>query len=410
MATASKQTKKETKKESKKETKKETTFEEVLKAEQSEIENSEIEQSDMEEDKHSLFLSEIKSDIKIAKFYRKLHESHTRVFYDNDGALKVLFHDTGCKSEDELDKLFKEINKTHNNKEKKQKNTFTPTNLIKPKKPIDIFGEVFSKESKEKGIKFSKDNNYLTCKVKAWKELSEKEQEKYIKESKKQNDKFNLDEAKQKSEAIKNGEFPEDEIKRPLSAYFLFLADKRQSLNDLFKNESDIITKIAKKGGEMWKELKLNDKKTFDKYNEKAKVLKDEYIIKKAEWDLKETERRKKQAGNPNDIQVESSGQQKVEKTKTKSKNDKKKIEPEVITDAEDFYEAEEDLEIDNSEAEAEESNAEVEEEVKVEIKKSQKKASIKKDKAESVKEEVKEVKDVKEVKKSKKTSSKSKD
>jgi len=408
MASVSKQSKKENKKEnkkeSKKESKKETTFEEVLKAEQSEIEQSEIEQSDMEEEeKHSLFLSEIKSDIKIAKFYRKLHESHSRVFYDNDGALKVLCHDTGCKSEDELDKLFKEINKTHNNKEKKQKNTFTPTNLVKPKKPIDIFGEVFSKESKEKGIKFSKDNNYLTCKVKAWKELSEKEQEKYIKESKKQNDKFNLDEAKQKSEAIKNGEFPEDEIKRPLSAYFLFLADKRQSLNDLFKNESDIITKIAKKGGEMWKDLKLNDKKTFDKYNEKAKVLKDEYIIKKAEWDLKETERRKKQAGNPNDIQVESSGQQKVEKTKTKSKNDnKKKIEQEVITDAEDFYEAEEDLEIDNSEAE--ESNAEIEEEVKVETKKSQKKASIKKDKAELVKEEVKDVK------KSKKTSSKSKD
>ena len=42
------------------------------------------------------------------------------------------------------------------------KNGLFREDIVKsPPKDIDIFGKLFSKESKDKGIKFSKDNNYL---------------------------------------------------------------------------------------------------------------------------------------------------------------------------------------------------------------------------------------------------------
>ena len=49
----------------------------------------------------------------------------------------------------------------NNKKEKTMKAKFSPSDIEKPSKAIDIFGKQFSEESKAKGVKFGKDNNYL---------------------------------------------------------------------------------------------------------------------------------------------------------------------------------------------------------------------------------------------------------
>ena len=304
MSTASKQSsKKETKKEIKKEP----------------ISDTEMENSDMENDKHSIFNGDFKKNPTEAKNFLKHFNAIKEEFYDSDSEAKVLKFAWG-ESYEALTELVKKNNK----KEKAKKTKFVPSNLESPKKAIDIFGKLFSEESKAKGVKFSKDNNYLVSRKTAWDALSKKEQDKYINQAEKEQEAYDVEFAKQKAEAVKNGEFPEEKIKGPCTAYFLYLADIRPKLTEKFKNESDKNTKITKEGGKMWKALSDKEK---EKYMEIYKKNKAEYDIKNQEWKTNEVARLKKQDGNgnssvPDDVKIESSGKKKAEKVQVVPESD----------------------------------------------------------------------------------------
>lgn len=303
MSTASKQSsKKESKKE--KEIKKEP------------VTDSEMEHSDNENDKHSIFNGDFKKNPTEAKNFLKHFNAIKEEFYDSDSEAKVLKFVWG-ESYESLVELIKKNNK----KEKTMKAKFTPKDITKAKKPIDIFGEKFSEESKAKGVKFTKDNNYLVSRKKAWDSLPAKEQENYFKQSQTDQEAFDIEFAKQKAEAIKNGEFPEDKIKGPCTAYFLFLGDIRPKLTEKFKDDSDKNTKITKEAAKLWKVLSDKEK---EKYIEIYKKNKAEYDIKQQEWKTNEVERLKKQDGSntPSDVKVESSGKKKVEKAQALPESD----------------------------------------------------------------------------------------
>ena len=286
-----------------------TSTKKVSKKESKESDHSDIEQSDMENDIHSIFNGDFKKNPKEAEYFLKHFNAIKNQFYDDESADKISKYIWG----ESLDSLV-ELIKKNNKREKTKKSKFTPISLEKPKKPIDIFGKTFSEESKKNGVKFGKDNNYLVCRKTAWDNLSDKQREKYIKQSKKEQETYDIEYAKLKSEAIMNGEFPEDKIKGPLTAYFLFLADVRSKLTEQFKDESNKNTKITKEGGRLWKELPEEEK---EKYTEKYKEAKAVYDIKKQEWNNNEIQRVKKQDNLPDDVKVESSGSKKVEKKKT---------------------------------------------------------------------------------------------
>lgn len=307
MSTASKQS-------SKKETKKEIKKEPIT---DSEMENSDIEQSNT--DKHSIFNGDFKKNPTEAKNFLKHFNAIKEEFYDSDSEAKVLKFAWG-ESYEALNELVKKNNK----KEKAKKTKFVSSNLEKPKKAIDIFGKLFSEESKAKGVKFSKDNNYLVSRKTAWDALSKKEQEKYNKQSEKEQEAYDIEFAKQKAEAIKNGEFPEDKIKGPCTSYFLYLQEIRPQLTEKFKNDSDINTKITKEGAKMWKALSSEEQ---DKYKAIYKLNKAKHDIEKQEWKTNEVARLKKQDGNsnasvPDDVKIESSGKKKAEKAQVVPESD----------------------------------------------------------------------------------------
>ena len=291
--------------------------------------NSDMESSDIENDKHSIFNGDFKKNPNEAKYFIKHFNAISEEFLDSDSKSKVLKHIWG-ESYESLEELIKKSNK----KEKTMKAKFVPTDIEKPSKPIDIFGKKFSEESKEKGVKFGKENNYLVCRKAAWDKLTEKEQNKYVKQAEKLLEEYNTEFARQKAEAIENGDFPEDKLKGPCTAYFLFLADVRPKLTEQFKNDSDKNTKITKEGGKLWKALSDEEK---EKYTEAYRKSKAEYDIKKQEWNSNETDRLKKQDNKPVDVKIESSGNKKTEKPEKVVKSTKAvKAEKDVDSEVED--------------------------------------------------------------------------
>ena len=279
----------------------------------------------MEENKdniHSIFNGDFKKkNSNEGKHFLKHFEAIKNQFLDEDSASEILKFIWGEPMEALVDLV-----KNNDKKEKIKKAKFVPKDLVKPKKAIDIFGEKFSKESKEKDIKFGKDNNYLTSRKAAWDALSKKEHEKYEKQSKELLESYNVELAKQKSDAIKNGDFPADKIKAPQSSYFLYLADIRAKLTEQFKDEPNKNIKITKECGRLWKTLSDKEK---EKYEIAYRKSKDEYDIKQQDWKTNETERRKKQSGDnskePDDVKIESSGKKTASKSKTSNESEKSK-------------------------------------------------------------------------------------
>jgi hypothetical protein len=283
---------------------------------------SDSEHSDMEEDKHSIFNGDFKKkNSNEAKHFLKHFNALTNEFFDKEGETKMLKFIWGESMEALVDLV-----KNNDKKEKIKKAKFVPKDLVKPKKAIDIFGEKFSKESKEKDIKFGKDNNYLTSRKAAWDALSKKEHDKYEKQAKELLESYNAELAKQKSDAIKNGDFPADKIKAPQSSYFLYLADIRAKLTEQFKDEPNKNIKITKECGRLWKTLSDKEKEKYETAYRKSKA---EYDIKQQDWKTNETERRKKQSGDnskePDDVKIESSGKKTASKNKVSDESEKSK-------------------------------------------------------------------------------------
>jgi len=295
---------------------------------------SDSEHSDMEEDKHSIFNGDFKKkNSNEAKHFLKHFNALTNEFFDKEGETKMLKFIWGESMEALVDLV-----KNNDKKEKIKKAKFVPKDLVKPKKAIDIFGEKFSKESKEKEIKFGKDNNYLTSRKAAWDALSKKEHDKYEKQAKELLESYNAELAKQKSDAIKNGDFPADKIKAPQSSYFLYLADIRAKLTEQFKDEPNKNIKITKECGRLWKTLSDKEKEKYETAYRKSKA---EYDIKQQDWKTNETERRKKQSGDnskePDDVKIESSGKNIVSKDKSKTKSKTKTSEEDEELDVEEL-------------------------------------------------------------------------
>jgi hypothetical protein len=343
--------------------------------------------SDMEEDKHSILNGDFKKNPTEAKYFKKHFDLMKTEFLDEESAAKIIRFIYGGTYE-ELSKLVKQKEK----KETVKKATFVAEDLDKPKKAIDLFGVKFSKESKEQNVKFG--NQYFILRKTAWDNLSDKERRQYEKEAEEALEKYNIEFAKQKELAIKNGDFPAEKIKGPCTAYFLYLADIRPKLNEQFKDEPNKNIKITKEGGRLWSAL---SEKAKEKYEIAYKKSKAEYEIKKAEWVSNETDRCKKQAGKPVDVKIDSSGKKTVAKPKSSKKSD---------SDSQD-----EEAEAETNEETNDDSEAEpVVEEAKVEIKSTKKssakaKASVKTEKLA----DVAEVEEVAEVEVTKKVKAKSK-
>jgi hypothetical protein len=314
--------------------------------------------SEMEkQDKHSVFNGDIKKNTAVAKFFLKFINGITNDLLDKDSVDIILTYALGEPIES-LEKLVKDNDSKTKKENKKKETVFEAVGLTKPSKAIDIFGKKFSLESKEKGIKFSKDNDYLSNKIAAWNALSDKEKEKYQKQSLKEKETFAIEYEKQKAEAIKNGLFREDEIKGPCTAYFQFLAEVRPKLNEKFSGK-EVNTEASK----MWKLLSDNDK---EKYINAYKKEKAEYDIKKAKWNETEKLRVEKQSGNPVDIKIESSGSNKSTKSAKSAKSSTTK---DVVSEAEDVEEVEE----------AEEEEEDIVPEIKISKKSESKKSESKK-------------------------------
>ena len=367
-----------------------------------------IKNSEMDENKHSVYNGYIKRrHPDVAEFALDFYNNFSNEFFEDDEESKTrMLEYMWGENSDSLEKLVKENNSKTKKENKKKETVFEATGLDKPNKAINIFGKEFTRISKEKGIKFTKEESHLTCKNKAWSALSEKEKEKYIKQADKEKETYLIEYEKQKAEAIKNGLFREDKVKGPLTIYFQFLAEIRPKLAEKFSGKE--INIEAKK---LWDVLSDKDKKKYETAYLKEKA---DYDIKKAKWNETEKNRLSKLNGVPNDVEIESSGnktkeskeskdsKESKESKESKSTNKSKTVKVEVKTEAKTEDEDEEEDSDENEDSDEEEIIPEPKKSKKVESKKVElvetkkpeiKKAESKKTKASSESEEEVEVK-----------------
>lgn len=269
--------------------------------------------SDMEEqDQHSLWNGRLKRNPSEAKTVRDFINLLHQHIVDDDGATEILKLVWG-ESQEVLDSLITKANK----REKKKVATFQPEGLKKPLTANHLFGKHFKTECDKNGTKFSlKDSSA------AWQKLSDKEKNKFKKQAADDKAKYTADYLKLRSNAIKNGEFPEDKPKRPATAFFQYLAEVRPSLTKKHANDEDrkaANAQITTDASAMWNALSDNEKAKYNLAYRNAKVESDE---KMEQWTARETSRLKKlggggEASNAEEVNIESTG--KVTKKKGKA-------------------------------------------------------------------------------------------
>lgn len=272
---------------------------------------------------HSIWYGRFKSNPIETKFFKEFITELSKTFIDEEGITEILSHYWG-KSEQELDDLIKLQNK----REKKVKEKFTPDNLSKPKNAYNLYCTHYAAICTEKEEKFTLSNASTT-----WKNLSDKEKEKFIKEATKQKEEYETKYKSMKSDAIKNGSLSADKPKGPITAFFRYLDENREKIKaKLIKagETEKLNTKITSEAGKLWKELSDKAKEPYEKaYN----AEKEKYKELLEEWKSKETSRLKKLDGKSEDIKVEESGDksstevettepviEKVSKSKSKTK------------------------------------------------------------------------------------------
>lgn len=263
------------------------------------------------EDQHSIWNGRFKAKPQEGKLFLEILSKMSQQFFEDDSKEEILKFFWG-ETEESLQKIISKSNK----REKKKKAIFEPENLKKPLNANHLFGRKFKEDCDKNNTKFSlKDSN------EAWKKLSDKEKAKYIKQADADKIKYKAEYEKLRAKAINDGEFPEDKPKKPLSGYFLYLQEVRPNLNKKYKNEINRKTanlKITSEAAEMWNKLTEPEK---DKYNNSYRIAKAEFDQKLSEWTSKETNRRKKLDGEPDEVNIESTGTS----TKNKSKTEKVK-------------------------------------------------------------------------------------
>lgn len=257
----------------------------------------EIESNTETMDNHSIWYGRLKKNANDAKFFKEFLTDLSERFLEEDGFNDILKCYWG-KPIEELDELIK----SHNKREKKVKDKFTPE-ISKPKNAKNLFTKDFVIECKTKEIKFS-----LKGLSDAWNALTETQKNKYIKAAEKEKQEYLKQYELSKSEAIKNGSLSADKPKGPTTAFFRYLADNRDAIKQkLIDNgeTEDLNTKVPSKAGELWKGLA---DKVKEPYEIAYKTEKEEYAVLLEAWKLKETSRLKKLDGKTDDVKVEESG------------------------------------------------------------------------------------------------------
>ena len=272
---------------------------------------------------HSIWYGRFKSNPVESKFFKEFMTELGKTFIDEDGVKEIYSHYWG-KSERELDDLIRLQCK----REKKVKEKFTPDNLSKPKNAYNLYCTHYATVCTEKKEKFTLSNASTS-----WKNLSEKEKEKFIKEALKQKEEYDTKYKSMKSDAIKNGSLSADKPKGPITAFFRYLDENREKIKAKLIKDGEtekLNTKITSEAGKLWKELSAKAKEPYEKaYSEE----KEKYKLLLEEWKDKETSRLKKLDGKSDNIKVEESGDkssaevemsepvsEKVSKSKSKTK------------------------------------------------------------------------------------------
>ena len=252
-------------------------------------------------DEHSIWNGRFKSNPKEGKFFLDFLDKIDKHF---DGIpVEDILQTFWGEERSVLEKLIKKANK----REKKEETKFLPKDLKKAPSANILFQRKYKEDCDKSNKKF----NLKEC-SETFKKLTEKEKAKYVAESQKLKEQYKTDFERLRTEAIKNGEFPEDKPKRPMTAYFRFLGDVRAKLTEKHKNMSDrkaANAVITKEAGAMWKELSDKDK---TKYEDAYKKEKEAFDVKQKAWESKETERRKRADGTPAEVKVETSGAKKA--------------------------------------------------------------------------------------------------
>ena len=258
--------------------------------------------SDNEQDQHSIWNGRFKANPKEAKFFLEIVDKLGAQF---DGMpVEEILQTFWGEPRDVLEKLIKKANK----REKKEEAKFDAKTLKRAPGANILFQKDYKAKCDAKGIKF----DLKTC-AEEYKKLSDKDKAKYQKESLRMKEEYNAEYARLRGEAIKNGDFPEDKPKRPLSGFLRYLADVRDEITEKYKDVKDrkkINAQISKDAGEMWNALSDKEKAPYETAYKKEKEA---FEIKYKEWENKELERRKKNGAEPEEaksapVKIETAG------------------------------------------------------------------------------------------------------
>merc|ERR1712151_91259 len=115
-------------------------------------------------------------------------------------------------------------------------------------------------------------------------------------------DERNSPDAKKAIKAAVKSIEKDDKLKKPTSAYWMWLNDNRENIKAKLPQDHKV-TDISKKGGELWKALTETDKEPWEKKAKAAKDAYDEYLSSpEGERAMKEYKEAKKEAiGKPVD-------------------------------------------------------------------------------------------------------------
>jgi len=292
------------------------------------MESNKIEIEEAQDDLHSVMNGRFKQNPKDGKLFLEIVEIMCRQFdgIPRDEIIRTFWGDT----EDNLNLLIKKSNK----REKKEKAKFSAEGLKKPPTANILFQKDYMEKCTKNDIKF----NLKEC-SQAYKQLSDKERSKYQKESERLKEEYKVEYEQLRAAAIANGNYPADKPKRPLSAYFRYLGEIRESLTKKHTNHPDkkeVNSMITREAADMWKALSENEKA---KYELAYHTEKEEFNIKYKEWQLNEVKRIKQndsktsknsaQRGNSEDVKIETSQKKQVAEEKKPVEEPKSEAEPE---------------------------------------------------------------------------------
>jgi hypothetical protein len=280
---------------------------------------------------HGIFSGRIKTNPDLGKFLLDVLNVLEKEFdgIPTDDMLTLLWGE----SKESLDKVIKKSNK----RKVIEKAKFVPKGLTKPAtSALVVYARKLKEECEKNGTKYTNE-----LKNEKWSKISAKEKEACQKIFEKERDAYKAEIERQRNDAIKKGEFPEDKPKRGQTAYFHFLAEVRPKLTEKFKvTEADVKnmtpeelkekkassnTNITKEAAEMWKALSDKQKAKYVAMQEKDR---EEYAVKEAEWKKRDLERRKKngQASADESVDIETSNTKKVDAKPAPAVKDEKDI------------------------------------------------------------------------------------